>query len=660
MALAKIKKIRLVTVKQHKDAILEILQSKGVIEVVEINDETPQVIDQKNLLHQLQKVELEYSNVEFAINLLSKQVKAPGLMAQPPVLTTKEIEEVAKKTNHKQIAEECMEIEDHIVKATNNINGRNSELSMYQAWENLNVNLENLNGSSTSGILVGSLKKNIFTEVFEEAHKISKLITTEVLHSDKNNTYFIMVYSRELEKEIKAILADKKFIEAELPKAKGNIKEYIANLKSEIEENQKILNENNKKLKELSKNLENLKIVYDYLGWEKEKLQTTRKLAETKYITIIMGWITAENIKKIEEEIDKKTKEFTIIEIEPEENEKPPVLLQNSSFMQPFEAVTSIYGLPRDDELDPTPFLSAYFIVFFALCLTDAGYGLFMFIIMWMIQKKFKLAPGIKKLIRVLMYGGIVTFFIGALFGGWFGLTTDQVPAFLTYQPAGGGEKMFISQTISAIQSPVTVLILALILGFIQILMGVTMKFAHAYKTQDKKEALLNDGVWVFMLLGIGIAIAGSTVPALSILGAIGKWWVIIAAIALILTQGRDKKNIIMKFFSGVLSLYGLVGYLSDILSYSRLLALGLATAIIGLAVNTVVGLVIGLPLIGWLLAGIVFIGGHIFNLLINALGSFIHSGRLQFVEFFTKFMEGGGKEFKPFMKRNKYLFIKQ
>ena len=98
---------------------------------------------------------------------------------------------------------------------------------------------------------------------------------------------------------------------------------------------------------------------------------------------------------------------------------------------------------------------------------------------------------------------------------------------------------------------------------------------------------------------------------------------------------------------------------MSDILSYSRILALGLATAIIGLAVNIVADLVGGLPYIGWLLMIVVFIGGHIFNLLINALGSFIHSGRLQFVEFFTKFMEGGGKQFKPFSKKSKYIFLK-
>jgi V/A-type H+-transporting ATPase subunit I len=411
-------------------------------------------------------------------------------------------------------------------------------------------------------------------------------------------------------------------------------------------------------LSALSKNLENLKITLDYTGWEKEKLEATKVINNTQYSFEAVGWIPSSNIKKVEEDLEKETNQYAINELPLEEGEVPPVIIKNNNFMSPFEAVTKVYGLPKYSELDPTPFLSAYFIVFFALCLTDAGYGIIIFITMWLMNKKLKLAEGVKKLVKVLMYGGIVTFVIGTLFGGWFGLTPDQVPEALTYTTAGG-DKLFIFQTINSIKNPITVLILALTMGFIQILMGVIMKLVHGIKYKDKKQAILDSGPWVFMLSAIGfyVIVAAGLLPIGLI--PVAKWMLIIAALALVFTQGRDKKNIIGKFLSGILSLYGLVGYLSDVLSYSRILALGLATAIIGLAVNTVVGLVSGFPYIGWLFAIIVFVGGHTFNLLINSLGSFIHSGRLQFVEFFTKFMEGGGREFKPFSKKCKYLFIK-
>ena len=137
-----------------------------------------------------------------------------------------------------------------------------------------------------------------------------------------------------------------------------------------------------------------------------------------------------------------------------------------------------------------------------------------------------------------------------------------------------------------------------------------------------------------------------------------GFWILTLAsAIVLVLTQGREHKNILLKIGAGVLSLYGLIGFLSDMLSYSRLLALGLATGIIGLVVNLIASMVTEMiPGVGWILAVFVLLGGHTFNLAINALGAFIHSGRLQFVEFFPKFIEGGGVPYKPFGRVSQYV----
>ncbi|NIA02353.1 MAG: hypothetical protein GWP15_03140, partial [Nitrospirae bacterium] len=461
------------------------------------------------------------------------------------------------------------------------------------------------------------------------------------------------------EEEISKILSEHKFSEADFPQYEGKMSTYLTEQNEKIKDNQKVIEETEKELTKLAKSLDDLKIVHDYFQWQKEKLETGRNFGETDHTFVIQGWIADANIPKLEERLEKETKEFEITKIEAEEGEHPPVVIKNSSFLSPFEAVTKVYGLPRYDELDPTPFLAIFFIIFFALCLTDAGYGIVMFIIMALALKKLKLPEGIRKMARLLMYAGLVTFVIGTIFGGWFGLTPDQVPSALTYT-ADNGEKLFIFQKVNAISSPILVLILSLALGFIQILLGVAMKLVHNFRNNNKKDAILDTGTWLFMLTGIGFFILASAIPSLNGLATIGKWWIIIATIGLVFTQGREKSSIIGKAVSGILSLYGLVGYMGDILSYSRLLALGLATTIIGLAVNTVAALVGGIPYLGWLFMAIVFIGGHIFNMLINSLGSFIHSGRLQFVEFFTKFMEGGGQAFKPFSKKTKYVYIKK
>lgn len=678
MAIAKIKKIQLISLDKHRGKILEVLQNSGSIEITEPKKNSPLERNPHKLIHELEKIELTYANLDFAIRILSPYGKSRGMFEDPVTLSTKEVETKVKDFDYKKIIEQCTEIEEKQTQAINKITAIKNELEVFSPWENLNIPLENLSGTVTTQIILGSIKTSIFEDFPTKLHKLSELISLEVVNKTTTECYLTIIFEKELTKEIKQLLSEYKFIETDLPEEKGLIKDYFKKLEDESADNKSILDKNKKELKTLAKNLEDLQIASDYFGWEREKLLTEKNLENTQYSFVINAWIPEKNLEQLEESLSQTTKDFMINEVEPEEGEQPPVVIQNNKFMQPFESVSSIYGLPKYSEIDPTPFLAAYFIIFFALCLTDAGYGLLMFIVMALALKFLKLGAGIKKLVKLLMYGGIITFLIGALFGGWFGLTPDQVPAALTYT-AANGEKLFIFQKINALTSPITVLIIALALGFIQVLMGVVMNFVHNFRTGNKAEALQENGTWVLMLLGIGFFILTMTGVLPKTLAPIGKLWVIAGALLIILKSAvqtivtawkANKGSSISKIIGaiingltgslkGILNLYDLVGYMSDILSYSRMLALGLATAIIGLAVNIVAGLVLGMPFIGWLLAAIVFVGGHIFNLVLNSLGAFIHSGRLQFVEFFTKFMEGGGDDFKPFSKKSKYISIK-
>lgn len=657
MALARIKKIQLIASKKHKDKIMELLQNAAALQINEIPEDDGLKTEELRNLNKLQEIELDHANTEFAIKLLSSYAKKKSIFSGPSSFSMEEVSRKAENFDHKKITEKCSDLEEKMVQAKNEISNAHSEIINLKPWKNLEIPLNQITGTDTAKVILGNVKMPGFENAIRKIHKLSDLISTEIIEKDKVSVYLMIIFSRELEKEIRQMLSEIKFQEADLPDQKATVKEYIDDLENKIKIAEKTITETESEFKKLTKHLEDLQISCDYFGWQLEKAETEKKIGATDYNFVINGWIPAKNLAKLEKDLAQISKEYDISEIPLKKGEEPPVIIKNSNFMSPFEAVTKIYGLPKHNELDPTPFLAAYFIIFFGLCLTDAGYGLVMFIAMALILKFFKLAEGIRKLVKLLMYGGIATFFIGAVFGGWFGLTTDQVPSVFTYI-AENGEKMFIFQKVNAITSPITVLILALAFGFIQVTMGVTIKFIHSLKEDNKKDAILDNGTWVFMLVGIGFFILSKALQLSSVLQETAKYLVISATVILILTQGRSKKNIIAKFFSGILSLYGLVGYMSDILSYSRILALGLATTIIGLAVNTVTDLAGGLPYIGWLLMIIVFIGGHLFNLLINALGAFIHSGRLQFVEFFTKFMEGGGAEFKPFSKKTKYIFI--
>lgn len=658
MALPKIQKIRLLLISEYREKVMESLQNLGILELIS-TEESKKETESTKTVKKLQKTELAQANIEFAIKTISPYAKKRGLFSAPIELNIEEAEEVVKNFKYKKVVKSCQEIEDKIVKTKNLITAIETKLDMLAPWRSLGIKLEDLEGSKTTSIFLGSIKTPLFNDFKDRLNELSKYIELEEIGEDQTNTNFTLIFEKKIERDLRKLSTEFKLSEAEFPEdAKGSVKKTIIDLKKELKEAKRSIKKETKNLKDLAKYNEKLQIAYDFYSWELEKLESLHELEETKYSLSISAWVPQIHLEKLENAIKKITNEYLLETIEADEDEVPPVIIKNNSFLAPFESVTNTYGLPLHTELDPTPFLSVFFIVFFALCLTDAGYGLIMFASMWAMQRFLKLPPEVKKFARLLMYGGFATMIVGAIFGGWFGITTENMPNFLTYI-SDSGEKLFILQKINAVTNPLAVLILALGLGFLQILLGVYIKLIHDYRNFSKKDALLDTAPWAYLLtmIGLYILIRAGVLPAS--LEPLGFILLMIGIAGIVLTQGHDKKGILGKAFSGVLGLYGLVGYMSDVLSYSRLLALGLATAIIGMAVNIIAVLLKDMvPYFGYVLMVLVFIGGHIFNLLINALGAFIHSGRLQFVEFFGKFMEGGGKAFKPLSKKSKYIYI--
>jgi V/A-type H+-transporting ATPase subunit I len=188
--------------------------------------------------------------------------------------------------------------------------------------------------------------------------------------------------------------------------------------------------------------------------------------------------------------------------------------------------------------------------------------------------------------------------------------------------------------------------VISIVLGVIQVWVGILVKMYALIRAGEVKEGILSQGSWGLLIPGLMGVVAQK---AGIINSSIPLYVMYLGAFLVMYSASRGQKNILLKPFAGLYGLYSIVGYFSDTMSYSRLLALGLASAVIGVVVNKMAELVVGMvPVVGWVFVPIILLGGHIFNLVINVLGSFIHAGRLQFVEFFTKFFEGGGRPFKP------------
>ena len=297
--------------------------------------------------------------------------------------------------------------------------------------------------------------------------------------------------------------------------------------------------------------------------------------------------------------------------------------------------VTEMYSLPDYRNVDPNPLIAPFFCIFFGMMFNDLGYGLVFIILSLIVQKKFKLTGGTKNMIRLVLECGVTTAIFGIITGSFFG---DAIPVVAKLL----GKEVTIPSLLNPLADPMSVLILSLVLGVIQILFGMGVKAYILIRDGKPLDALFDVGSWWLLFAGIAV-------------GALrGFWWIAIAGVAaLVLTQGRAKPTIPGKIVGGIASLYDITSYFSDILSYSRLMALMLAGGIVASIVN-----VLG-SLFGSVILFIpIFVIGHVFNIGINVIGTYVHAARLQYLEFFGKFYVDGGKAFRPLDRKTKYFEI--
>lgn len=390
-----------------------------------------------------------------------------------------------------------------------------------------------------------------------------------------------------------------------------------------------------------------LQIIGEVLHWQKERYDVVGEAAATMRTAVFDGWLNGGKRKQIEAEIEEQKLGAVFAELETVEGEEPPVDIENPALIRPFEAVTRLYGMPGYTDLDPTVFLAGFFFLFFGLCLTDVGYGLALVVASLFLLFFCKISDATRSFAKLLLFIGSATVLVGALFGGYLGVDPSLLP-----------EPLQKIQKFDPVGNPLPVFYLALSLGVFQVMVGMMLKIYSEARNNRFVDGLLDQGPWLAMF-GIGILYILTQIGYVDVLptSVIGNLAIVDAAIIFI-ASGRNGEGILGKFLSAFAGLYAGVGHFSDILSYSRLLALGLATSALAFAVNLIASMVAGVPYIGFLLAAIILIIGHLFTLAINTLGAFIHSARLQFVEFFGKFISGTGKEFSPLKRSKKYVSI--
>lgn len=641
-------KVRVVAHQQDVDAFLTIVQRSGAMEFSE-------TVIPETVATNLESPHAQlFPRVQHAVAFLEPYLPKVTLWRQLRQGTQSFLSEteISKKIQDTDVVaavvDDLEKIQVELAEKTDTVRLLEEQHSLLEKWKSLPFQLQNLTTATTTTHLVSSNTPGAdlmaqLTEVLSEASVLCSLtsvadsLVAVTVAKDTNLSQFTKLVES-VDAEVNTTPDGAETPEVEFTK----VAEALAAAKGEVA----LVHDQAEHF--AITHLKTLHIASEVLAWERDRFTAVDAGVATKHTVVFDGWLNADKRANIETQLQEKNIAAIISEVELLDGEQPPVDIQNSAFIQPFEVVTRLYGMPGHKDLDPTVFLAGFFFLFFGLSLTDVGYGIFLMAVSAIILTLFKVAPVVRTFAKLLLFMGLASALVGLLFGGYLGIEPSSLPAALQ-----------AIQVFDPIGNPLPVFYLALGLGVFQVMVGLFLKIYSDYRNGELLNGILDQGPWLSMFF-LAIAYLATVTGYLDVLlpaQIINLMYV--GVVVIVLASGRKGDTILEKAQSAALSLYDSIGYFSDILSYSRLLALGLATTALAFAVNLIAEIVSGsVPYLGPFLAVVVLVIGHLFTLAVNTLGAFIHSARLQFVEFFGKFIAGTGKEFKPLHRTEQYITV--
>ncbi|WP_338630647.1 V-type ATP synthase subunit I [Clostridium baratii] len=645
MAIVKMNKFTLLAFESKKDILLEKLQ--GFSEVEFINLQNEDYLEEHEELKELMKdsVDSKYarseedlSKVRFTLEFLKKYVpQKSGLKAMREgkrALTLEELKAEVEKSAWEELYEKVKEKDVHLANLDNEKTKLEGEIDSLKPLEGLDVSFEELNSMNTPYFL-GSVAKQYEDELVSGLSKGY----IEIISTDNQDVYFLALANKEDKEEIEEVLRGFGFSAFKTERTETPIKVIHTNMdRIEKIEGEKFLIK--EELSALDEEVKYLELAYEYYHNEYTRTLVNTNFLKTDKVSLIQGWIAYsdnDELTRIVKDTLGEDYYLSFAEVKDEEIDDVPIRLKNNDLNKSFENITEMYSLPRYNEIDPTPLLAPFFLIFFGMMVADAGYGLLILIGSIVALKVFNLDDSQKQFAKFFMYLSIPTIIFGFIYGSFFGdfINLDGV------------------KLIDPSKDVNTILVASIVFGVIQIFFGLGIKAYVLIRDGRPLDALYDVGSWVLTLVSIGVFAMGS-----GSLATIGKYGMIVGMISIVLTQGRHMKSVGGKLGQGLYALYGITGYVGDLVSYTRLMALGLAGGSIAGALNLIIGMFPTVALI--ILGPVIFILAHIFNLGLSLLGGYVHTCRLEYVEYFSKFYEGGGRPFEPFKTLDKFIKIKK
>lgn len=662
MGVAKLKKAELYYHKSVHDEIAATLQETGVCQVIGTPEGNSHPAD---IEARLTESEERLSDVRYLMRTLTPHFKDPvssvdRMLGERPVVTMADLARLARETDLGGACVKVRDVEHKLGEARLELSQARADSALLDGLAFFPHPLSALTeGTRTLTGAAGTIKVeqiSAFKAALGDLSKFRKDAEVFIASHDEKaqDVHVAVLFSRDRGAEVLETCQKNGMVMMDIPASlKGTAAEERERMTSAIESLEARERDLLGQLDEAAERwMPAVQKLSDYWNSLDQRYRALSESDETESTMLTRFWLPAKDAASVQKKIEAVSPNVALFLSDPAEDEEPPTLLDNGQYVRPFNVLTSLYSPPTYRGIDPTPLLAPFFFVFFGMCLGDAGYALVMFgTIYWLFKKYRRIPTDVKDFLMLFAFCSVSTFVYGIVSGSFFG---DFIDSFLPFLSPVKNMLMLVDP----MSDPTQVLGISLLFGVIHLMFGLLIAAYDNFRNGQYVDGIGANVSWFFLVVGLcfaGTSIGGLTPPHFKTLG-----WAMagIGALVIFWYAGREEKNIIKKFFSGFLALYGSTSYLGDILSYSRLLALGFGSAVIGMIINMLGGMAAGIPYIGWLIAIVIIVGGHIFSILINLLGSFVHPLRLQYVEFFGKFYSGGGEAFVPLTHSGEFVEI--
>ena len=662
---ARMRKIRIVTLDKYVAPTVDALHESGLIQISDISDSIQQDPELAELVTPSKATPYtgKLSSLLMKTNGISELLgnslsEGHGLkdtlmsFISPDLPVQKEVEKLDTEAFIAKAEETLSQVEAKTSVIEGKLSALDAETSELQSnkslanrLSNFDMNLADLKDSKYTSTTVGRINAGSASEIKNELSNLTdELEIFTVPSDDKEGEIIVVVTLNEFSDDVYSTLRKFDFEKIEIGNVEGTPQQIISNADSRLLTIESERASVKSELKAVAEQWDDdILALKEQLENEKEKNEILSSFVQTKYAYILEAWVPVKDTEKVEQLVEKSSDghcAFETIEVEGTDDENVPVLQQNGWYAKPFEYLVDMYSPVRYNAMDPTIFVAITFPFFFGFCLTDAVYGLIVSLIGVVLLKGMgKVKESMKSFGWILIWSGLWAVILGLITNGFIGDFPERIAGFrlpTVYAP------------VEAFVHPDTILIIAIAVGLIYTNIGFILGAINNLRYGNKKEAIGSQICWFVFEAGIILLALGFMMPAIGMIGMVLGGILIVATIGMLV------------WANGAYGVMDIFGYMGDVLSYARLLALCLATGGIAMTVNILAQMIDQMvPFVGIILAIFIFIFGHIANFLFQVLGAFINALRLNYVEFFSQFfMEGKGK-FDAFKAKRTFTKIK-